>query len=259
MNATDQELVSQFTREHSEDAFALLVNRHLNLVFSAALRQVRSPQLAEEVCQSVFANLAYNAAKLKPNTILTAWLYQVTRNAAIDVVRREARRQEREQIAVQMSQMHTEPSEWTQIEPLLDEAMQSLDAAERTAILLRYFENKSLKDVGQALGASEDAAQKRVSRAVERLREYFSKHKITVGTSGLVALVSANAIQAAPVGLATTVTAGAITASAALSAASALTVTKTIAMTTIQKTIITTLSALAAGAIIISVYQAAAR
>ncbi|HTL59654.1 MAG TPA: sigma-70 family RNA polymerase sigma factor [Candidatus Limnocylindrales bacterium] len=256
MNASDQELVSQFTRAHSEDAFALLVNRYLNLVYSAALRQVRSPQLAEEVCQSVFTNLAYHAPKLKPNTVLTAWLYQVTRNAAIDVVRREARRQEREQIALQMSQMHTDPSEWTQIEPMLDEAMRSLDDAERTAILLRYFENKSLRDVGQALGTSEDAAQKRVSRAVERLRDYFSKRKITVGASGLVALVSANAIQAAPTGLATTVAAGALTTSAALSTATAVAVTKTIAMTTIQKTIITTLSALAAGAIIVSVYQA---
>jgi RNA polymerase sigma factor (sigma-70 family) len=255
MNASDQELVSQFAREHSEDAFALLVNRHLNLVFSAALRQVRSPQLAEEVCQSVFANLAQNAPKLKPNTVLTAWLYQVTRNAAIDVVRREARRQEREQIAVQMSQMNTDPSEWMQIEPMLDEAMQSLEEAERTAILLRYFENKSLRDVGQALGASEDAAQKRVSRAVEHLREYFSKRKITVGASGLVALVSANAIQAAPTGLAITVTAGAMTTSAALSATTALAVSKTIAMTTLQKTIITTLSAVAAGGIIFSVYQ----
>src|SRR5579859_659296 len=256
MNDSDQELISQFTREHSEDAFAQLVNRHLNLVFSAALRQVRSPQLAEEVCQSVFAQLAQKAPQLKPNTVLTAWLYQVTRNAAIDVVRREARRQEREQIAVQMSQMNTDPSEWRQIEPMLDEAMESLDDAERTAILLRYFENKSLSDVGLVLGASEDAAQKRVSRAVERLRDYFSKRNITVGASGLVALVSANAIKAAPAGLATTVTVGSLTTSVAFSTASALTVTKTIAMTTLQKTIITTLSAVATGAIIVSLYQA---
>ena len=256
MNASDQELIRQFIREHSEDAFAQLVSRHLNLVFSAALRQVRSPQLAEEVCQSVFANLACHAPKLKTNTVLTAWLYQVTRNASIDVVRREARRQEREQIAVQMSQIYSDPSEWTQIEPLLDEAMQSLDDAERTAILLRYFENKSLRDVGQALGASEDAAQKRVSRAVERLREYFSKRKITVGATGLVAVLSANAIQAAPAGLATSLAAGAITTSTTLSAATALSLTKTIAMTTLQKTIITTLSAVAAGAVIVSLYQA---
>ena len=98
-----------------------------------------------------------------------------------------------------MSDMNDTAAEWTHIEPLLDEAMHSLDETDRTAILLRYFENKSLREVGEALGASEDAAQKRVSRAVERLRELFSKRKVTVGASGLAALVSANAIQAAPV------------------------------------------------------------
>src|ERR1039458_1004696 len=94
MTANDHELLRQFTREQSQDAFTALVNRHLNLVYTAALRQVRSPELAKEVCQSVFTNLACNAAKLNPDTVLTAWLYQVTRHAAIDVVRREARRQE---------------------------------------------------------------------------------------------------------------------------------------------------------------------
>src|SRR5215469_2083320 len=106
MIATDQDLLGQFTREQSQDAFTMLVHRHLNLVYSAALRQVRSPQLAEEVSQTVFTQLAHSAANLKSDTVLTAWLYQVTRNAAIDVVRREARRQARETIAIQMSDMN---------------------------------------------------------------------------------------------------------------------------------------------------------
>src|ERR1035438_4137418 len=101
--ASDLELLEAYARENSEESFAALVNRHLNLVYSAALRQVRSPQLAEEVAQSVFTDLSRNAAKLKPDTILTAWLYQVTRRTAIDVVRREARRQIREQIATEMN------------------------------------------------------------------------------------------------------------------------------------------------------------
>jgi RNA polymerase sigma factor (sigma-70 family) len=98
MNETDLDLLSRYTRQHAEDAFAEIVGRHLDLVYSAALRQLRSRQLAEEVAQSAFADLARNAARLKPDTILTAWLYQVTRRTAIDVVRREARRQLREQI-----------------------------------------------------------------------------------------------------------------------------------------------------------------
>ena len=225
----------------------------MDLVYSAALRQVRSPHLAEEVCQAVFAQLARHAAKLTPNTVLTAWLYQVTRNAAIDVIRCEARRQAREQIAFQMSDMNSTPAGWTHIEPLLDEAMQSLDATDRTAILLRYFENKSLQEVGETLGTSEDAAQKRVSRAVDRLREFFSQRKLSVGASGFVALVSANAIQAAPAGLAGAVATGALLTSTTISTSAAVTLTKTIAMTTLQKIIIT---AVVAGAIGVGVYQA---
>jgi RNA polymerase sigma factor (sigma-70 family) len=257
MAANDLDLLRQFAREPREpagqDAFTALVNRHLNLVYTAALRQVRSPQLAEEVSQSVFANLARNAAKLRPDTILTAWLYKVTRHTAIDVVRSEARRQAREQIAFQMSDMNDTSADWTHIEPLLDEAMHFLDDADRAAILLRYFENKSLREVGEALGASEDAAQKRVSRAVERLREFLSKRKVAVGAGALAALVSANAIQAAPAGLSATVATGAFLTSAAVSSSTAIAITKTIAMTATQKIII---AAVVAGAIAAGVYQA---
>jgi RNA polymerase sigma factor (sigma-70 family) len=240
MTANDLELLRQFAHEASQEAFTTLVNRHLGLVYSAALRQVRSPQLAQEVSQSVFTNLARNAAKLRPDTILTAWLYRVTRHTAIDVVRREARRQAREQISLQMSEMNDPAADWTHIEPLLDEAMESLEEADRTAILLRYFENKSLREVGQALGASEDAAQKRVNRAVERLREFFSKRRVTLGVGGLAALVSANAIQAAPGALAGTIAVGAMLAARTLSTSSAVITTKTIAiaMTTTQKALI---------------------
>jgi RNA polymerase sigma factor (sigma-70 family) len=131
---------------------------------------VRSPELAEEVAQCVFSDLARSADKLERETILTAWLYQVTRRTAINVVRAESRRQRREQIALDVSQMNSNSSEWTEIEPLLDEAMEALDSPDRTAVLLRYFEDKSLREVGKLLGTSEDAAQKRVSRALDHLR-----------------------------------------------------------------------------------------
>ena len=168
MSETDMELLARYARHRAEDAFTQLVQRHLGLVYSAALRQVRSPQLAEEVSQSVFLDLARSADRVKPDTILTAWLYQVTRCSAIDVVRREASRQFREQIATEMNIMNAADSDWTHIAPLIDEAMQALDDTDRAAVLLRYFENKSLREVGAALGTSDDAAQKRVSRAVEK-------------------------------------------------------------------------------------------
>jgi RNA polymerase sigma factor (sigma-70 family) len=257
MTANDLDLLRQFTRDHSQDAFTVLVNRHVNLVFSAALRQVRSPQLAEEVAQSVFADLARDAGKLQPDTILTAWLYSVTRRTAIDVVRKESRRQLREQIAVEMNAMNADAANWNQIEPLLDEAVSALDETDRAAVLLRYFENKSLREVGAALGVSDDTAQKRVSRAVERLREFFSKRNVTIGASGLAVLISANAVQSAPVGLAVTISAAAILAGTTVHTSTLIAATKTIAMTTLQKTLVTAALAVVAGAGIYEARQAA--
>src|SRR6187431_1095678 len=123
MTADDRDLIQAFIREQSQEAFTSLVHRHLDLVYCAALRQVRSPQLAEEVAQSVFMDLARNAARLKGDTILTAWLYKVTRRTAINVVRGEARRQVREQIASQLNAMNATAADWTHIETVLDEAM----------------------------------------------------------------------------------------------------------------------------------------
>ena len=240
MAASDLELLEQYARHNSEEAFGALVNRRLDLVYSAALRQVGLPQLAKEVAQSVFVDLARNASRLKPDTFLTAWLYQVTRRTAIDVVRKKSSRQARERVAVEMADMKSNPAEWTQIRPLLDEAMEALDETDRNAILLRYFENRSLREVGQTLGTSEDAAQKRVSRAVERLRGLLGKQGLAVGAGSLVALLSANAIQAAPAGLKLTISAAAALSGTAIhSTATCLGATKTIAMTTLQKTLIT--------------------
>jgi RNA polymerase sigma factor (sigma-70 family) len=257
MTANDLDLLGEFIRNQSQDAFTTLVRRHLDLVYCAALRQVRSPQLAEEVAQSVFIDLARNAARLKPDTILAAWLYEVTRREAIDVVRREARRQLREQIATEMNTMNATATDWTHIEPFLDEAMHALDETDRAAVLLRYFENKSLREVGTTLGTSDDAAQKRVSRAVERLREFFAERGVTIGASGLVVVITANAVQAAPVGLALTISTGVATlAGTTLTGTATATAIKTIAMTTLQKTLITVTIATAVGTGIYETRQA---
>ena len=238
MSDTDLQLLERYSRLNAEDAFAEIVRRHISLVFSAALRQVRSPQLAEEVAQSAFTDLARQAGRLAPDTILQAWLYKVACRTAIDVVRREGRRQLREQVAYETSAMNATAEDWSHIEPLLDEAMQALDDTDRAAVLLRYFEKKSLREVGESIGTNEDAARKRVSRAVERLREYFAKRGVATGASALASVISANAIQVAPAGLAATIS----TAALAGTTISALTATnvlaKTIAMTTLQKTFI---------------------
>jgi RNA polymerase sigma factor (sigma-70 family) len=244
---SDLDLLDQYARENRQEAFAALLDRHLKLVYSAALRQVRSPELAEEVAQSVFADLARSASKLEPQTILTAWLYQVTRRSAIDVVRRESRRQLREQIAFEMTNMNSNSSEWTAIEPLLDEAMETLDPPDRTAILLRYFEDKSLRDVGRTLGTSEDAAQKRVSRALDQLREFFSRRGRAVGVGALAAVISANAVQSAPAGLKAAILTSATLSGAAAPIAGSIAITKALAMTTLQKALIGAALATAVG------------
>jgi len=265
---SDLDLLRQYADGNSQDAFGEIVRRHLDLVYAAALRQVRSPQLAEEVAQSVFTDLACNAGKLAdtgvpPVNSLTPWLYAVTRRTAIDVIRKESRRQLREQIAGEMNHMNATvssgtgvPPVWSEIEPLLDDAMAALGEADRSAVLLRYFENKSLREVGEALGASEDAAQKRVSRAVERLREFFSRRNVTIGASGLTVLISANAVQSAPVGLATAISIAAVLAGTTVSTSTAITATKIVAMTTLQKTLVTVTVAVLAGAGIYEVHQA---
>lgn len=256
--ANDTDLLSEFVRNpatrEGQDAFTALVGQHLNLVYSVALRKVRSPQLAEEVSQTVFTQLARHADALKQGTILAAWLHRVTYYAGIDVVRREARRQAREQIACEMSLlMDDNAADWNRIEPHLDEAVQSLDETDRAAILLRFFENKSLREVGETLGTSEDAAQKRVGRALDRLRDYFIKQKITTVAGGLAGIISAHGVQAAPAGLSSVIAAGSLTAaSVSTSVSTTLATAKIITMTTLQKIAI---GAVIAGAAVTIIYQ----
>ncbi len=242
MDDTDTKLLARYASHQAEDAFAEIVRRHLGLVYSAALRQVRAPQLAEEVAQSIFMKLARHAEQLAPDTILAAWLYQVTRREAIDVVRREASRQLRESHwsgTTEMNAMNATADDWTHIEPLLDEAMHALDETDRAAILLRYFDNRSLREVGATLGTSENAAQKRLGRAVERLREFLAKRGVIIGASGLVLVISANAVQAAPIGLDITISTAAAIAGTTIAATTSAATIKTIAMTTLQKVLIT--------------------
>jgi RNA polymerase sigma factor (sigma-70 family) len=221
----DIELLAQYARDHSEAAFAALVTRHVNLVYSTALRNAGNPHAAEEITQAVFIILAGKARSLSPQTVLSGWLYQTARLTAANFLRTEIRRQNREQEAYMQSLLNEpEPNVWPQIAPLLDAAMAGLGEKDRNAVVLRFFENKSLGEVGRALGASEDAAKMRVNRALEKLRKFFYKRGVTLSGAIIAGAVSANSVQAAPVGLAITVTATAAKGSAA--AASTLTLVK---------------------------------
>jgi RNA polymerase sigma factor (sigma-70 family) len=250
---TDQQLLRDYAGCRSDAAFAELVRRHVDIVFSAALRMVCDAHLAEDVTQSVFIALAQNAKHLTERSVLSGWLHRTAQNLAANVVRSDVRRRAREQEAVIMNELHEPDIDWEQIAPHLDIALEELDETDRDALLLRYFERKSAHEMAQILGTSEDAAQKRVSRAVERLREFFSKRKVTIGAGGLVVLISANAVQAAPTGLAAAISAAAVLAGTAIQTSTIIAATKTIAMTTLQKTFIAFTVFAAVGAAIYAV------
>jgi RNA polymerase sigma factor (sigma-70 family) len=206
---TDQQLLQDYAGNRSEAAFTELVRRHIDLVYSAALRMVCDSHQAQDVVQSVFVALAQNARQLIHHPVLSGWLHRTTQNLAANVIRTNVRRQAREQEAVAMTELLSAQSDatWEHIAPHLDAALGELNEADRDALLLRYFERQSAQEMAANLGISNEAAQKRVSRAVERLRDLFAQRGISVGAGGLVVAISANAVHAAPVALLATISA----------------------------------------------------
>jgi RNA polymerase sigma factor (sigma-70 family) len=218
----DLSLLRDYARNHSEEAFGTLVSRYVNLVYSVALRSVRDAHLAEEITQAVFIILARKADSLGDKTILTGWLCRTARYASANALTIQRRRQQREQEAYMESTLNEpEPAPeetWQQIAPLLDGAMEQLGRKDHDALVLRFFEGRNFAEVGAALGASEDAAKMRVSRALEKLRKIFTKRGVVSTATIIAGTISANSVQAAPVALAKSVTAVAIVKGAAISA-----------------------------------------
>src|SRR6266566_248896 len=197
----DAQLLRRYAEAGSESAFSEIVSRHIDLVYSAALRQVGGDaHLAQDVAQTVFADLARKARTVSRHGVLTGWLYQATRFAASKAVRTERRRATREKEAVAMQELSSEAN-WDDLSPLLDEAMGRLGAKDRDAVLLRYFERKELRAVGDVLGTSEEAARKRVGRALERLRRYLTGRGVSFSAPALAATLTGSAVLASPAAL----------------------------------------------------------
>ena len=195
--AADRELLRQYVLGNSQEAFAALLTRHVNLVYSVALRKTSSPQAAEEITQAVFIIMAKKARSLREKTVLSGWLYHTARLTAANFLRTEVRRTRREQEAYTQSLTNqSEPDVWPQIRPLLDDAVARLGAKDRDAIVLRFFEGKSFQEIALAAGATENAAKKRVHYALEKLRRYFAKHGVVSTASALGGGIAAIPIHA---------------------------------------------------------------
>jgi RNA polymerase sigma factor (sigma-70 family) len=204
----DNELLQKYVKEGSNAAFTELVQRHLALVYSTALRQLGGDaHLAQDVAQTVFTALARKAGSLSDRTALAGWLYLGTHHAAAQCVRSDRRRRTREQEAHLMNELYSSSvaaTDWDRVRPVIDDAMHALNDADREAVLLRFFEHRPFAEIGAALHVTEDSARMRVERALDKLHALLARRGITSTTAAVAAALGSQAI-AAPAGLATTI------------------------------------------------------
>jgi RNA polymerase sigma factor (sigma-70 family) len=202
----DHELLREYAEHQSDKAFAELVARHIDLVYSTAFRLLGEPHLAKDVAQMVFIGLARKPRSIRNPQALAGWLYRTTRFTAGSTLRTEHRRRRWESAAMELNNHHSDSqSVWQALAPYLEAAIDTLDAADQDAVALRFFEGKSLREVGAALRMTEDAAQKRVARALEKLRSCFARQGIAASSTLIASVIAAHAVQAAPAGLAASV------------------------------------------------------
>ncbi len=218
----DAELLRRYVHARDEAAFAELVRRHVNLVFSAALRQTHGHRdRAEEVTQTVFIDFARKAPTLLGRTVLGGWLYLSVGHAASNLARSESRRRAREQEAHTMNEIDDVPAHdaaWQQVRPEIDAAMRELSERDREAVLLRFFEDRSFPEIGARLALSENAARMRVDRALEKLHALLARRGITSSATALALALSTQAVGAAPAGLAAAATSAALAGATTTSA-----------------------------------------
>jgi RNA polymerase sigma factor (sigma-70 family) len=212
----DAELLTRYAKDGAEDAFAEVARRHIDAVYSTALRRVGGDtHIAEDVAQEVFVALARQAAQLADHPALLGWLYTTARNIAVSVVRRERRRKTHELEAQNMQEALTkgrpEP-DWNAVSPLLENSLDELTEPDRSALLLRFFGRHTFAQIGSMLQLTEDAARKRVDRALDRLHERLARKGVASSGAALAVALANHAVAAAPTGLAASIAGAAVAA-----------------------------------------------
>ncbi len=202
MMMDDSQLLAAYARDRSAAALQQLVERHIDFVYAAALRQTGNTHVAQDITQAVFLLFSQRAMRLKPGTLVKGWLFSATRFVVSNARRAEARRKLHEREAAAMRSEIMRENRWSDISPHLDDALAGLSEKDRRVLLLRFFEDLPLAALGQRLGISEGAAQKRVSHALERLRRFLGGRSVSPGGSSLDELIRSGAAVAAPAGLA---------------------------------------------------------
>ena len=199
----DKELLRRYVQDGSQEAFTELVKGYLDFVYSTARRQLHDGELAKDVSQTVFCLLARKSGSLMGMTTIAGWLYRATCFTAAKTLRGELRRRRREQQAIAMNSGESKAHDpWEALAPMLDEAMATLGDQDRLAVLLRFFQRRPMRAVGDALGVSEAAAKMRVARSLERLRGFFAQRGVACSIAGLAAVLTGRAVEAAPTYLA---------------------------------------------------------
>ncbi len=253
--SNDTELLRRYVEERSESAFTELVHDHLNLVYSSALRETGGDgALAEDLSQAVFTELARKGPRLLGHPSLAGWLYTTVRHRAANLRRAEQHRRRREEEAQTMNELLSEdsPSEaWQRVRPALDDALHELKEADRAVVVLRFLEDRTLREVGARLGLNENAARMRVDRALEKLRGLLARRGITSTASGLAAALAIGVVTPAPAALAAAIASAAL-ASGAAAGSTALTLMKLMSVTKVQLSLI---GALALAGIAAPVWQ----
>jgi RNA polymerase sigma factor (sigma-70 family) len=198
----DSELLSSYAHDRNPAALRQIVERHINFVYSAALRQTGDPHVAQDITQAVFVLFAQRAWRLKPGIVIKGWLFNAARYVVANARRGEARRRKHEREAAVMRPEISAEAKVSDVSAHLDEALAGLPEKDRRVLFMRYFEDMPFASLGEVLGVSENAAQKRVLRALDRVKHLLVRRGVAISGASIDGVLEASALQAAPLHLA---------------------------------------------------------